>query len=61
MNSEPAVAGPPPGVTYARENARLADFIDHTLLKPDATRRDIETLCREATEHRFAAVCVNPV
>jgi deoxyribose-phosphate aldolase len=61
VSSDPAVAGPPPGVTYARENARLADFIDHTLLKPDATQRDIETLCREAAEHRFAAVCVNPV
>lgn len=61
MSSELSVAGSPPGVTYARENARLASFIDHTLLKPDATRRDIETLCREAAEHGFAAVCVNPV
>jgi deoxyribose-phosphate aldolase len=35
-------------------------MIDHTLLKPDATRTDIETLCREAAEFRFATVCVNP-
>ncbi len=35
-------------------------LIDHTLLKPDATAADIETLCREAAEHRFATVCVNP-
>ena len=35
-------------------------FIDHTLLKPDATRADIEKLCREAAEFRFATVCVNP-
>ena len=35
-------------------------MIDHTLLKPDATRTDIETLCREAVEYRFASVCVNP-
>jgi deoxyribose-phosphate aldolase len=35
-------------------------MIDHTLLKPDATRRDIEALCREAAEYRFASVCVNP-
>jgi deoxyribose-phosphate aldolase len=34
--------------------------IDHTLLKPDADRRQIDLLCREALEHRFAAVCVNP-
>jgi deoxyribose-phosphate aldolase len=35
-------------------------MIDHTLLKPDATRADIEKLCREAAEFRFATVCVNP-
>jgi deoxyribose-phosphate aldolase len=38
----------------------VAGLIDHTLLKPDATRRDIEALCREAAEYRFATVCVNP-
>lgn len=37
----------------------LAPLIDHTLLRPDATRSDIEQLCREAAEHGFAAVCVN--
>ena len=37
----------------------LAQFIDHTLLKPDATRAQIETLCAEAAEHNFATVCVN--
>jgi deoxyribose-phosphate aldolase len=37
-----------------------AAMIDHTLLKPDATREEIETLCREAREFRFATVCVNP-
>jgi deoxyribose-phosphate aldolase len=35
-------------------------MIDHTLLKPDATRADIERLCREAAEFHFATVCVNP-
>ncbi len=39
----------------------LAARIEHTLLKPDATRGEIERLCREAEEHHFAAVCVNPV
>lgn len=38
---------------------RVADFVDHTLLKAEATRAEIETLCQEAAEHRFAAVCVN--
>jgi deoxyribose-phosphate aldolase len=40
--------------------AEIAALIDHTLLKPDATRKDIENLCREAWEFRFATVCVNP-
>jgi deoxyribose-phosphate aldolase len=38
----------------------LARYIDHTLLRPDATVADIDTLCDEAMEHRFASVCVNP-
>jgi deoxyribose-phosphate aldolase len=40
--------------------AGVASMIDHTLLKPDATRTDIEALCREAAEYGFASVCVNP-
>jgi deoxyribose-phosphate aldolase len=38
----------------------VAAMIDHTLLKPDATRAEIEALCREASEYGFASVCVNP-
>jgi deoxyribose-phosphate aldolase len=38
----------------------VASMIDHTLLKPDATRRNIEELCREAAQFKFATVCVNP-
>lgn len=38
----------------------LAKYIDHTLLKPDATPTEIERLCNEAREYGFAAVCVNP-
>ena len=40
--------------------AGVAGIIDHTLLKPDATAKEIEQLCREAAEYRFATVCVNP-
>src|SRR5881409_997727 len=40
--------------------AGVAAMIDHTLLKPDATRANIEELCREAAQFGFAAVCVNP-
>ena len=51
----------PPGVEYVRANARIGDFIDHTLLKAEATAREVEQLCAEAAENKFAAVCVNPV
>lgn len=39
---------------------KLNAYIDHTNLKPAATRADIECLCREAREYGFASVCVNP-
>ncbi len=39
----------------------IARFIDHTLLKPEATPAQIERLCDEARRYGFAAVCVNPV
>ena len=40
--------------------ADLAHYIDHTLLRPDASAADIDRLCAEAAEYRFAAVCINP-
>ncbi len=46
-----ATGGAPDGVS---------GLIDHTLLKPDATRSDLEQLCREAAEFKFATVCVQP-
>ena len=39
----------------------LAQVIDHTLLKPDATREQVESLCDEAIRYRFACAMVNPV
>ena len=39
--------------------SELAHYIDHTLLKPEASRAQVETLCAEAAEHSFATVCVN--
>jgi deoxyribose-phosphate aldolase len=38
----------------------LANMIDHTLLKPDATQQEIAQLCFEARKYEFASVCVNP-
>src|SRR5262245_20295596 len=45
---------------YCQASDGLASLIDHTLLKPDAAREDIEALCREAAQFCFASVCVNP-
>ena len=49
MNAQPANTGD------------VAALIDHTLLKAEATRNDIERICREALQCRFASVCVNSV
>ncbi|HHY19063.1 MAG TPA: deoxyribose-phosphate aldolase [Firmicutes bacterium] len=38
----------------------LAGYIDHTLLKSDVTKEDIERLCQEANSYGFVSVCVNP-
>lgn len=42
-------------------NESLAAYIDHTLLKPEATTPQIDHLCAEAREYGFATVCVNPL
>jgi deoxyribose-phosphate aldolase len=38
----------------------MAEYIDHTLLRPDATPQDIEKLCEDARKYEFASVCINP-
>lgn len=52
---------PPPEVEQPPSGAALARFIDHTLLKPEATPAQIQQLCAEAQEYEFASVCINPV
>lgn len=52
-----ARVGAPAGVGAVEPS--LAKMIDHTLLRPDATRQDIAKLCDEARKHGFASVCVN--
>jgi deoxyribose-phosphate aldolase len=47
-----------PGVGAIRSD--LAAHIDHTLLKPEATRNDVQKLCEEAAKYGFYSVCVNP-
>jgi len=50
----------PPALSFPAGGA-LAKWIDHTLLKPEATAAQVQTLCAEAREWGFASVCINPV
>ena len=43
-----------------RIDPAIAALIDHTILKPEATRDDVIKICREARQYSFASVCVNP-
>jgi deoxyribose-phosphate aldolase len=42
------------------DDPRVGRYVDHTLLKPDATKDQIAQLCYEARKYEFASVCVNP-
>jgi len=55
----PGVAAPTPA-TPVLSAGQLAAYIDHTLLKPEATEGQIHQLCQEARTFAFASVCVNP-
>jgi deoxyribose-phosphate aldolase len=48
------------GTKRSTFDVKLARMIDHTLLKPEATLREIEDLCSEAKHYGFASVCINP-
>ena len=51
------------GLTGAESEAarEVARYIDHTLLKPDATRDEILKICEEGVRFGFASVCINPI
>ena len=51
------------GLTGAESEAarEVARYIDHTLLKPDATRDEILKVCEEGVRFGFASVCINPI
>ena len=52
---------PPPLPTLVTpQGIEIAGWIDHTLLKPEATAAQIRTLCEEAQQYNFASVCINP-
>ena len=48
------------GPSVVELEAGFAALIDHTLLKPEASREDIRKLCQEAVRFGFASVCINP-
>jgi deoxyribose-phosphate aldolase len=55
-----AQGNPPIAASAPQPKLDVAQLIDHTVLRPDTTRSDIEQLCREARQHKFYSVCVNP-
>jgi deoxyribose-phosphate aldolase len=67
MSNEATAAGMPDtaaagaAAAGATAPAQIASFIDHTLLKPEASEADVLKVCSEAAEYRFKSVCVNPV
>ena len=50
-----------PSPLVAPRGAEVSAWIDHTLLKPEATAAQVKKLCDEARQYHFANVCVNPV
>ncbi len=50
----------PPALPVPR-GAEISGWIDHTLLKAEATAAQVKQLCAEARQYHFATVCVNPV
>jgi deoxyribose-phosphate aldolase len=63
-NAQPLVDSGAERIGYCGNGADvpkpLASYIDHTLLRPDASPAEIDRLCDEAAEYGFAAVCINP-
>lgn len=51
---------PAPAPLNIPQGKQIAGWIDHTLLKPEATAAQIRNLCQEAMEYHFASVCINP-
>jgi len=50
-----------PDPFQAPSGAKISRWIDHTILKPEATVDQVNQICQEALEYNFASVCINPV
>lgn len=59
LNAQSAAPASAPAAAPNMAAAELAQYIDHTLLKPDAPLEGFDTLCKEAIEYSFKSVCVN--
>ncbi len=51
---------PMPELLTAPQGAEVARWIDHTILKPEATIHQVKQICQEALDYNFASVCINP-
>jgi deoxyribose-phosphate aldolase len=51
---------PMPDQPSLPQGGQIAGWIDHTLLKPEATAAQLKILCQEALQYHFASVCINP-
>ena len=63
MSNDASTAGTAAGSAspHAGGAGNIAAFIDHTLLKPEASEAEVLKVCAEAAEYQFKSVCVNPV
>jgi len=59
LNSGADRIGTKSGINGSKLDSNLAGMIDHTLLKPDASREELIKICEEAKQFNFATVCVN--
>jgi deoxyribose-phosphate aldolase len=59
LNSGADRIGTKSGINGNKLDSNLAGMIDHTLLKPDASREELIKICEEAKQYNFATVCVN--
>ncbi|HJW01572.1 MAG TPA: deoxyribose-phosphate aldolase [Arthrobacter sp.] len=59
--SNEAIPAAQPSAGTQQGPGNIASFIDHTLLKPEASEADILKVCAEAAEYGFKSVCVNPL
>jgi deoxyribose-phosphate aldolase len=60
LRCKPCRVNQPDQIISDPENVNLAQYIDHTVLKPETIKMDIKKLCREADDFKFKSVCINP-